>query len=365
MTHTPTLLARLLAVLLLAAPGMAHPAPAQDYPNLEDYAREKMDTRAAWYQACMKVKGLQPPREDAPSAQLTASLGECDALDLYYATVDGPAAIQADWDKVRACAVANNDHAVLTMLYANGLGVKFNPGLALQHACSGNGMTIDPRAVAQAMMDLQRTNRPPAPPYDICDGAVSTQALIRCGQISEEQTDTEDARELDELSHGWSAAQQAALARLRQASMAFADAWGAETDEETISGLGRVPYTIGRGRVRQKALFIADIEDAEDGEFPKYTRAQAAALEKQLDQSLRDSLTPEAGAAPQAGTAPADAANPPGDTPRDTQRAWRAYRDAWVAFGKARYPRVPAYAWQAWLTERRIRQLEEEEGDDE
>jgi hypothetical protein len=349
---------RVSGCMLLAALALAQPARAQDYPNLEEYAREKVDTGAPWYRACMKVKDLPPPKEDAPAAALMASLGECDALDLYYGTADDPAATQADWDKVRACALANNDHAVLTMLYANGLGVKFNPDLALQHACSGNGMTIDPRVVAQAIMDVQRSGRPPRPPYDICDAAVSGRAQIRCGQLSEAQSDAEDARELDELSRDWSAPQKAALARLHQAAMEYADAWGEESDEDTLAEDGAVPSPIGSERVRQKAQFIGDIEDAEDGRLPKYTPARAAALEKRLEQSLRESLNPEPAA-----DAGADAETGPSpDDVRNTQRAWLAYRDAWVAYGRARYPRVPAYAWKAWLAERRIGQLEDDDG---
>jgi len=41
------------------------------------------------------------------------------------------------------------------------------------------------------------------------------------------------------------------------------------------------------------------------------------------------------------------------------QRAWLRYRDAWVEFGKVRYPAVPAHAWRAWFTRQRIDMLKE------
>ena len=47
------------------------------------------------------------------------------------------------------------------------------------------------------------------------------------------------------------------------------------------------------------------------------------------------------------------------DDIRESQRLWIPYRDAWVALGKVRYPKVSAAAWQTWLTRLRIRQLEE------
>jgi hypothetical protein len=36
------------------------------------------------------------------------------------------------------------------------------------------------------------------------------------------------------------------------------------------------------------------------------------------------------------------------------RHAWLRYRDAWVEFGKVRYPAVPAHAWRAWFTRQRI-----------
>ncbi len=44
---------------------------------------------------------------------------------------------------------------------------------------------------------------------------------------------------------------------------------------------------------------------------------------------------------------------------KEAQRAWLKFRDAWVAFGKVRYPAVSAHAWKAMLTERRVNDLED------
>jgi hypothetical protein len=37
----------------------------------------------------------------------------------------------------------------------------------------------------------------------------------------------------------------------------------------------------------------------------------------------------------------------------------RSDRDAWVEFGKLKYPQVSAVSWKAYLTEKRIPMLEE------
>ena len=47
------------------------------------------------------------------------------------------------------------------------------------------------------------------------------------------------------------------------------------------------------------------------------------------------------------------------------QRSWLAYRDAWVAFGKVRYPSVAPHSWKTYFTRKRVamlRALETERG---
>lgn len=339
-------------MLALAAAGAAR---AQDNPGVDDTGAAPV-SGADWNQACLKVWNLQPPKGEALPPKLLASAGKCDAQLLYYDTLDKPSATQADWDTVRACAISNDDDAVLTMLYANGLGVKFNPALALQHACGGNNLQIDPQSVARDMMNLAEAARPASPRYDICSEATTTASMIPCGQIAERRSDHADARKLAALSQRWSIPQQAALGRLHAAAMAFAGKLGAEADDDTIATLDRVPYSIGSVRVSQKARFMLDIKQAEDGQLPAYTRAQFIALDKQLNASYRQSM--EEAPDPQS-QASIDSRALLDDT-RETERAWLKYRDAWVDFGKARYPQVPDYAWKAWLTERRIKQLDGE-----
>jgi hypothetical protein len=41
-----------------------------------------------------------------------------------------------------------------------------------------------------------------------------------------------------------------------------------------------------------------------------------------------------------------------------TEKAWQAYKNAWIAFGRKKYPRVQAVSWQTWFTEDRAVMLE-------
>jgi hypothetical protein len=43
---------------------------------------------------------------------------------------------------------------------------------------------------------------------------------------------------------------------------------------------------------------------------------------------------------------------------RKAQQAWLLYRDAWVAFGKRRYPDVTEKSWKTWLDQQRTAMLD-------
>jgi hypothetical protein len=42
---------------------------------------------------------------------------------------------------------------------------------------------------------------------------------------------------------------------------------------------------------------------------------------------------------------------------RKTERLWLKLRDAWAAFGTARYPGLSADDWKAWATRQRVESL--------
>jgi uncharacterized protein YecT (DUF1311 family) len=44
---------------------------------------------------------------------------------------------------------------------------------------------------------------------------------------------------------------------------------------------------------------------------------------------------------------------------REAQRAWLDYRDAWIKFGKVRYPAISEPSWKAFFTEQRLKMLKE------
>ncbi|SFU35185.1 lysozyme inhibitor LprI family protein [Pseudoduganella namucuonensis] len=335
------------ALALLAWPASAQPP---EYPNTS--AMGSMgDTGAAWYRQCLAVRNAQPPAREVPPARLLHGLRNCGAQDRYYDTRQLSSPSPAAWEQVRHCAYAEDDAAVLMMLYANGYGVSPSPELALRYACS--------MAAAPAEMDGRvahlgdRATRRDDAPFDQCDDATSGHMGGVCAQIRERLDRKARSARLMAILKSWPAPQQAAAAQLQQALDAFADQRAEqETDQ---SGTLRAAIS-SEARSAELDLFARDLQDAEKGRVPRYTARQFAQLDKKMNAMyVRLMQRSTAHDAPQElgfGTVTKDGV-------RATQLAWLAYRDAWVALGAARYPGVAAHAWKALLTQRRIEQLAE------
>lgn len=350
MKHTAFILTICLAV---ASPlGVADESVSNsEYP---DAMGVEIDQDAAWYKECMRVKDIQPPAGEKPTAQLIATLVDCSAEDLYYdAKVDSMASDET-WRKVRACAFSEDDNTVLMMLYANGFGVKVNPDLAIKYSCSG---PRDEEEIALQVADLialKTSARGRGRVIDQCDYAGNTPAIERCQDLAERQRTRMRNRSLDEISRKMSAQQKQVFDKLRKAAAQFADAHGSEEYEANISGTMRGQIAIGTTS-KENQQFLGDVEQCENGVFPTYTQAQFAELDKHLNQTYRRIMRSNNVQARQAGVYDVVSTT----TVKETQRLWLKYRDAWVEFGRARYPSVPAHAWEALLTERRIKQLKE------
>lgn len=109
------------AICLSTAPTVL---AAARYPNTSNFGVPFSEDEP-WYQQCIRVEKLKAPPMPAVSEP-------CDASDLYY-TKRSQAATQAEWSKVRACAITRADNSVLMMLYANGFGVRRDTDMAIHY----------------------------------------------------------------------------------------------------------------------------------------------------------------------------------------------------------------------------------------
>lgn len=329
----------LLLAMLLAA-GAAGAAP---YPNVYGAPPEVLRS-TDWYRQCLRVREARAPRQHLPAA---GQSGRCDAQALYYDTLNLPEARDADWRRVRECAVRTHAHGVLMMLYANGAGVTPNVDLATRHACSIQSPVNEMKSRVQHLR--RRASGEYRAQVDVCDDVVSAEMRGQCGAVRERQRDKSRAGQLAALARGWSAKEQLGLEMASKAAHYFAQH---RVDHETDAGSAAARSLQLETQAAELDSFVADVLDFEAGRVPRYSEAEFASLETRMDAVYRQFMLTRPASHSYLGSIRKTGVE-------KTQRAWLAYRDAMELFGSIRYPQVPGSGWRALLTARRLKQLTE------
>ena len=297
--------------------------------------------------ACEPYERLQYPSADQPSAPQAASLAKCSA-DSHYYGIGAP----VDYTKARLCAFVAEDapyqpsKGVLMMVYANGLGVPRDYGLAKKAACETFAAQAETEARLQHLERMQLGKAGPAPKIDLCDDITSGEMGGYCASVHSSLATQERERAFVALTATWSKEGREAFARLRAKADGFIEARGAEVDR---TGSARVAFVV-EAQDRQRADLLQSLRAFEAGELPGMSREEFAAADREMNavyQQLRRSKDVDfPGAVRMADILQA-------------QRSWLAYRDEWVRFGKVRYPAVADFAWEGYFTRKRTGMLRE------
>ncbi|WP_288381308.1 lysozyme inhibitor LprI family protein [uncultured Massilia sp.] len=286
-----------------------------------------------------------PAAHRAPAAE-QGKLAGCVATKLYYG-IGTP----VDHVRARQCALAateeqlpfQEDKGVLMMVYANGQGVPRDYALARKAACEAGGAVAETalRLEHLAEMEAGRDRKP----IDVCDDATSGYMGGWCASVANDLKEQKRGAGFARLIAPWSAPQKQAFARLETRAHDFFEQ--RSTEEVDLSGTARAAFTIEE-EARQREDLRASVAAFEKGALPRDGDAEFARLDARLNAVYKQlKALPE----PQYGTIRFDGV-------QRTQRSWLAYRDAWVAFGKVKYPQVSANAWRAYFTRKRIAMLE-------
>jgi hypothetical protein len=293
---------------------------------------------------CAAVKDVELPSGDRPTRDEETSLAHCVSSDLYFGFGQ-----PADPVKARACAFAEmkrggsdlpfGGRTILMMLYANGKGVARNFDVALKLACEIGGAPMD---VAGRVHELAhfRDERWTGDTFSTCDHSAGTYMYEQCAILQERFDGAERDLALNAIVSKWSAANRRAFDVFHAKARAFFKARaGMEID---LDGTLEVHETAFLERD-----LISTLERFERGELPKFPpgalRAADSAMKAALDR-IRTGTRSRWGTATREGI-------------RQAQLAWLDYRDAWVAFGRRKYPGVAAESWKTWLTEQRVGML--------
>lgn len=327
-------------------PMFAH--AGDDYPNTEWMGGEA-DKDSDWYKECMRVKGISPPKTDIPSAQISSSLSGCIPTDLYYEAKRMLATNSANWINVKNCAFAQNDDAVLMMLYANGFGVPKNVNLAIKFACKIGGAPaeVEGRIPHLASMSNDTEHRI----FDLCDDITSGYMQGFCTSFEERQNTRERDLRLAGITKKWSQPEKEAFINLQNTLISFAK--HVSDDETDASGTGRAAFMI-EAEATEIELFVNDLDSFENGTTPRFTTQQFEEFDKKLNQLYKEIMRSKS----MTESSRLGYTTISKEGVKNTQRAWLKYRDAWVDFGHIKYPSVTPQSWKALLTERRVVNLE-------
>ena len=297
---------------------------------------------------CRKLGEPRPPAGDRPTPAQTRALKGCDSEKLYYGE-----GVRPDYVRARQCAFVEADttddtevfggSTILMQVYANGLGVHRDLDLATAYACGIEGAPAESDGRVAHLQALKA--QPSAKRFDYCDDITSGLAEGFCqSRASTKSAVGRDAR-VKALTARLPAPAVAAYASMKRAFDAFLDAHGdGETD---LSGTARAAIEM-QEEDAVKDQFARDLARLLGGGWLRATDAPVAdaALNASYRKALAANQKPDIG-----GEVTADGV-------RKAQRAWLAYRDAFVRFAAAAAPTVPREAVLARLTRLRTAQLD-------
>lgn len=299
---------------------------------------------------CVRVETAAFPGEDQPSPQAIESLAGCDSESLYYGI--GRAAEPA---KARECAFAEMASGsggdvwgganILMMIYANGKGADRNIDLAIKLACEKSWAPAEVQARIEHLHRLQEQGSN-MKNFDLCDDITSGYMGGFCAGHAERIESVRRQDRLASMTGRWSREHRQAFHSLEQAASRF---FMARRDNEVdTGGSARVAFMVEE-EASLRNDFLVSLDAFETGKLPAFSARQFADADARLNTVYGKAQPAEepsyAGAVTRKGI-------------KNTQREWIRYRDAWVAFGKKKYPKVSAESWKTYFTEKRIRMLE-------
>ncbi len=323
---------------------------------------------------CVQSERIEIPSADLPTAEDRTTLASCDSQDLYFG-IDNP----ADPVKARKCAYLERERqkqtgqagildgdlggaGVLTMIYANGKGAARSFDLALKFACECDAEEGDAEEKAHSriehLLKLQQ-ERWTGTDFKLCDEINNSfsEPAVACRQLQERIDQAARTARLGKITANWTPKEKEALADLQHAADAFFTARSENEVEFIRVHAGQDFYNDiveMDARAPLNDAFIAALERLEQGQVPKFSAAQFRQIDAELNSTYAGKIH-SADEVVDPDTAPSTVTS---EGLRTAQRAWLRYREAWVAFGRVKYPGVSAESLRASLTQERIKMLE-------
>jgi uncharacterized protein YecT (DUF1311 family) len=277
-------------------------------------------------------------------------LAHCDEMQLYYGFDGKPdyeAALQCGWyERAHPQPQVGNmfyGPGVLTMLYANGLGIRRHYDLALRFACEQPWASETEFALRVGHIEHLRDNEGTAKKFDLCDDITSGLNQGTCALVAARAADAKRDAKLNSLIHTLSPEAQAALPALRKAEKAFEES--RVKTEIDLSGTARAVFQFS-DQTKLHDQFLINLERFGRGDIPPASTADVTNLERQLNEVYQQIQNAPPGAWEYGTVQP--------EGIRKTQRAWLALARAWEDFAKSAYPTLSPERVRAQLIRLRL-----------
>ncbi len=286
-------------------------------------------------QMCATVKDVDLPAADRPTPAEEKALASCISVDAYFGFGQ-----PADFVKARKCAYAEIDRgakvplggkAILMMVYANGNGAARDFDAAIKLACSLGGAPGDDAGRVYQLDRLKKQNWA-GNNFSVCDHSSGREMYEQCAILSERFDKIERDQKFNELISGWKAPEKKAFRTFMEEANRFYEI-------QAKNGVNLEGTFEIQEEIFLKQNLLSALEAFERGELPNYSADEfqkAEAAEKAA--YLRTQNGPEV----QWGTVTRESI-------RKSQDEWLRYRNAWISFGKIKYPSVTRQSWEAWL----------------
>lgn len=353
--------------LILSLAGAAARAATPAIPWLPRY-----DPKADWnfthaskgaQQACLRSAALPIPQADLPTAAQVPQLASCNSIALYYGFAG-----KAEYVRARKCAYLEraegnprpiSGSTVLSMIYANGLGVTRNLPLATKFACEAGGAPAEIDARVGHLEDFATMTGGLRPSFDFCDDITSGRMQGVCTGVAAMYRDVPREKAIAQIASSYTPAQQAAFSTLRDAAANYFNKHA--IDEVDLSGTARGAFWI-EDIEQSWDGFLVDLRALEANNLPPADTNATHQAEARLNAIYHRVL-----AEPSLRQRPPRQLPPPGipvaggtisrEGIRTDHGLWLTYRDAWLHFAAVRKPALPGSTVQAWITKQRIHNL--------
>jgi hypothetical protein len=216
---------------------------------------------------------------------------------------------------------------ILADIYFNGARVTRNVPLAMRFACEA-----DQEMARQAVRDIEGLDgRPPARrPLEFCDHAWTTLTATFCTEYATEVEEARRTRYFNALRSSMTPEQRRAFERLLSARDTYIEAHASEVYQGGSIHNRRTT----KSQAILKDLFQTHVIRFERKEWPAHSRQALRSADAWLNREYQKKV---AAAPPHTAEDSREGAVAPEDL-ATVEKTWRAYREAWVAFARLRYP---------------------------